>query len=443
MFIFFNDANFNGEADFRRIRISNSANFSKANFDGNAKFWDSNFNRSVKFKGVIFNNYARFMDVNFYDNAHFDNAKFGYSTNFNYVNFYENAHFSNARFNETSFMNAKFKKDAKFRNTIFYGNADFNKAEFSDSSFMNATFYKNVDFMLGKFNEYADFSNANFYGNADFSYRIFINYSEFRGVNFHSDANFRDATFYDSANFGSVNFSGDALFSHSRFDKNLYFGTSKFAKHVYFDNIEFNKMTVRWDSLKDALVYDELFYVQLIKNFNDNGQFEEADDANYQYRRQRQKEEFSLISWFSLSFWFSFVSWAEDAFMWIICGYGLKPSHPLFVGVMIVLFFSCTSYKTQNNLFWDVDERKSDKLNRMISSFSGFTQKIIKITPIRLKNFIPSWCSFYVSFVTFTTLGTIRAKNGRDRLAVMIEGLLGWLILTLFIVTLANVMIRP
>jgi len=129
--------------------------------------------------------------------------------------------------------------------------------------------------------------------------------------------------------------------------------------------------------------------------------------------------------------------------MLITCGYGLKPSQPLYFGAIIILFFSCFFYKTQNNLFWDVDERKSDKLNRMILSFSGFTQKINKITPTRLKNFIPSWCSFYVSFVTFTTLGTIRAKNGRDRLAVMIEGLLGWLILTLFIVTLANVMIKP
>lgn len=285
--------------------------------------------------------------------------------------------------------------------------------------------------MIGKFDEDADFRSADFYGNADFSNTIFTDYSNFQEANFYSNANFRDATFYDDANFGSVNFSGDTIFSHSRFEKKLYFGTSKFEKHVYFDNIEFDKITVCWDSLKDALVYDGLFYVQLIKNFRDNEFFEEADDANYQYRRQRQAREEKSISW------------VFDVLIGSFCGYGLKPLQTILWSGLIILIFSCLFYKKQNKFFWNENERESDNFKSLMSSFSGFIQKIDGITPVLLKKIIPSWCSIYVSCVTFTTLGTMRPKNGKDRLALMIEGLLGWLFLTLFVITLTNVTIKP
>jgi hypothetical protein len=69
-----------------------------------------------------------------------------------------------------------------------------------------------------------------------------------------------------------------------------------------------------------------------------------------------------------------------------------------------------------------------------------------KITPDNFKRklmkYKPNWCSFYISFSIFIMLGASKPKLGKDRLAYIVEGLLGWLILGLFIVTLANKMIR-
>ncbi|MCD4846473.1 MAG: hypothetical protein K8R25_18520, partial [Methanosarcinales archaeon] len=175
-------------------------------------------------------------------------------------------------------------------------------------------------------------------------------------------------------------------------------------------------------------------------NFRNNEQFEDADHAYYKYRRQSQKQEFFSISWI------------KDVFMWILCGYGVRPFNALFVGGFIILFFSCTSYKNENILFWDEDERKSDGYNGIIQNinkiksnffYKEFLQIINKIVPLRLKIFTPSFCSIYISYVTFINLSTIKPKKGRDRFAFMVEGLLGWLILAMFIITLVNVMIRP
>ena len=59
-------------------------------------------------------------------------------------------------------------------------------------------------------------------------------------------------------------------------------------------------------------------------------------------------------------------------------------------------------------------------------------------------NQVSFWYAFYFSLVTFTTVGYGDwYPEDMYRKFVMSEGVLGWLLLALFIVTLANVMIRP
>ena len=154
------------------------------------------------------------------------------------------------------------------------------------------------------------------------------------------------------------------------------------------------------------LAYNGPAYIELIKNFRGMEQFEDADAVYYQYRRLSQKNK----KW-------SF-SKLMDVVAGVSCGYGVKPGYPLICGFILIVLFALV-YKLGNGI-------KRLKLKENGDSRVSF------------------WDAFYFSLVTFTTVGYGDwYPEDRYRKFVMIEGVLGWLLLALFIVTLANVMIRP
>ena len=136
-------------------------------------------------------------------------------------------------------------------------------------------------------------------------------------------------------------------------------------------------------------------------------QFKDADDAYHQYRRLSQADK----KW-------SF-SKLGDIFMWLSCGYGVKPQYTIIMAVVIILIFTI--------IYWF-----GNGIRRLKENDEGGKEDV-------------SFCdAFYFSVVTFTTVGYGDwYPKDRYRKFVMIEGLVGWLILALFLVTLANVMIRP
>lgn len=256
-------------------------------------------------------------------------------------------------------------------------------------------------------------------------------------------------------------------------------------------------MSVDWTSLKDALVFDGPTYIKLIKNFREMEQFGDADDAYYQYRRLSQADK----EW-------SF-SKLGDIFMWLTCGYGVKPQYTIILAVMMILIFTIIywlgngirrlkeSGEGEYLFSWDdVPGKDNERLIRYLGNNFSIDQaenieirksddrKTIYIhnddesTKIMIdekeekatlktsdhetlhlkvkkedgelniyeedKEDVSFFDAFYFSVVTFTTVGYGDwYPKDRYRKFVMIEGLLGWLILALFLVTLANVLIRP
>ena len=198
-------------------------------------------------------------------------------------------------------------------------------------------------------------------------------------------------------------------------------------------------------------------------------QFVDADDAYYQYRRLSQADK----KW-------SF-SKLGDIFMWLSCGYGVRPWYAA-VWAIAIIFMCALVYWLRNGIRQSKESYEDDEQD---TSFCGafyfimvavttagfmylfrdcgvklyytiilavamiFIYILIYIWQYRLENNIDKkdahFCdAFYFSVVTFTTIGygDWYPKNYYRILAV-IEGLLGWLTLALFLVTLANVMIRP
>ena len=196
-----------------------------------------------------------------------------------------------AQFNgDAYFGDVQFSGDANFQYTHFSGNTFFTQSQFiGNAYFFGSQFIsKDVDwvfprgianFDLTQFNNYTDFSGAQFSGDADF-----------KGANFAKDLKLNYAGFYN-LNLLNVSFKPSALVSLSD------------GEFMRYDS---SRILVRWDSIKNHLVYNELAYLYLIRNFKSLGFFDDADDCYYEYRWNKM---FSQTSFFgSLG---DIISWAS------------------------------------------------------------------------------------------------------------------------------------
>jgi len=403
----FDNANFN-ITSFKNVIFDGSTYFSNAGFNGDVKFWHVNFNGFIDFNDVNFNNNnTSFLGVTFSGDTNFRNAEFN-KTTFTEAIFNSNTDFINANFNSnTDFTDVNFNKNAKFNNVVFIGEADFNDSTFNDyADFYNVTFDSNVKmngckFSVSKLGDGANFMDADFNGDADF-----------RRAKFDDGANFMDADFNGDADFGRAKF-GDVDFSRTDFNKNVDF-------HI----IDFQKMVVTWSSLEDGLTCDGLVYIKLIKNFRDGELFDDADKAYYQYRKQSRRDENGF-------------SWLLSIIMELTCGYGVKPLNAVGSGLFLAIILFPIIYMRLGMSFFSALECSC------VTFITGYNHEIVKNNkftnsyrlPKRIVERLPyDFINKKLSWLTHVRL---------VKFALIFEGLLGWLILALFLVTLANVMIRP
>lgn len=332
----------------------------------------------------------------FENDVNFQNAWFRNPINFRGTNFSREANFRGAIFDYyVLFNDARFDGDACFDRVTFGGSADFTNANFdADIGFQNALFKRD-----------ADFYNATFDGVTDFTFATFSDYTCFNYANFGSAAEFKSANFIERASFMCATFSDDAEFTSAEFDE-VDFSNTTFSQFFLLHDADFKRIKVSWSSLKDLYSFDGPTYIKLIKNFREMEQFEDADDSYYQHRQVSQANK-------CLSF-----SKLGDVFMWVTCGYGVKPHHTIWLGVVIILVFSF--------IYW-----RGDGIRRLKETDGDGSQ-------------VSFGDALYFSMITCTTVGYGDwYPVDRYRKFVMVEGLVGWLTLALFLVTLANVMIRP
>ena len=404
-------------------------------FENDVNFSNTLIKKSLNFQGTSFLGLADYIGADFSSDVDFESASFSYIAYFRYANFSGDADFSRANFNGRfyDFQFARFNKGVNFIDASFGGFFDtdihFNDAVFYDiTNFYNATFYGDIYFKRTEFFGQTSFGSVNFNGHAYFwetsfsgiTYFWLANFydvPEFRDVRFNDETFFKYTNFTDGVDFERTVFSDDVDFSHANFGSYASFENTKFNKVIFyntnftnisFNNADFEKIRVHWSDLKNSLIFNGAIYIQLIKNFREMEQFKDADDATYQYRRLSQaNKEWSF-------------SKLGDVFMWLSCGYGVKPWRTAAWAVAIVLIF--TPFYFWRGGIKRLKEKNEDE-----------------------KQDVSLCDAFYFSMTTFTTLGygDLYPADRYRMVAVMIEGLVGWLILALFLVTLANVMIRP
>ncbi len=406
----FSNTFFKKSISFEGTCFSGESDFSCSYFADNSSFQDVDFIGDTWFQSANFSGDANFWNASFKDSACFLNSSFRGYVDFGKVNFYGAVLMSDIDFgSNVNFQDAIFSNEVGFQNSCFKGTVNFVDVDFVDeSSFFNTHFSRLTDFTRANFNKDVEFDDAKFQTLTYFLYSDFKDSVSFINSVFLGDTYFFNSVFSRDADFEKTNFSGDVFFYDANFAGKADFDDVHFGSNVYFNGTDFNNMEVKWSSLRDSLIFDELVYLRLVQNFRNQGQFEDADTAYYEYRKECQKRD----SWLSLSKW-------GDIFMWLACGYGVKPFRAFGLGGGIVLLFSL--------LYW-----RGNGISQPKERYENTNQKT---------SFSDA---FYFSMVTFATIGYGDwYPKDKFRKWVMIEGFLGWLTLGLFLVTLTNVMIRP
>jgi len=324
----------------------------------------------------------------------------------------------------------------KITNSKILGNVKFGNAVFQKLINFKGTDFSNANFTNDKFEAGAGFKDVEFGSDAYFRKVTFKGDSDFEGAHFGGDAHFGEAQFEGSAKYNWATFSGDAHFPKAQFHKTLD-----------LNKIKFNKLYISWDAIKDKLRYydsnitdvhnndriDGTAYLALIKNFKAIEQFDDADDCYYQYRKasQAKKKWFDKkrFNWSKLLDWIGFAS----------CGYGVKVWRPIVCAFGSVLGFTLL-YKLLPQSRGGIAESGPSTVtmeavnnSTLLFTFSSGDGAVS-----------PSWGEcLYFSFTALTG-GTPDGLHPVRlcKYAVMVEGVLGYLFLALFVVVLARKIIR-
>ena len=320
-------------------------------------------------------------------------------------------------------------KPVEYENVIIYGDLDLHRLDlpFNKAKEKIVKSIIKIEYSVIKGDVF--FDHASFSGLVDFDGTSFTQAAIFSGSHFHEDAGFSDAQFQREANFTRSHFAVDANFSRAKFN-DADFGRAMFDKFFYLTNAKvytlnlsdavfpegssihlkdfnFSRIVVRWNIIKDHIPFNGSVYLTLTRNFRNLEQYEDQDNCYYQYRKEKQ----------ALSH--KFVPKLFDYLAWVSCGYGVRPSHTILLSLAIILLFA--------GIFWTGGALQPDSTN---------VHSLTKVS-------ISQSDAFYFSSMEFLGKTPLNFSiiEGYEVLTV-IETLLGWLLMALFLVTLSRVMLR-
>jgi uncharacterized protein YjbI with pentapeptide repeats len=313
--------------------------------------------------------------------------------------FLDNVSFSNVKFNHSiNFSSTNITGDADFNYAIFNGNAYFVAAIFNSyTDFSYANFNSGANFPNAKFKDYVVFSYVNITGDADFSNANFNGVADLCSVNYNGKADFSFVNFNDVADFANVNFNGCANFCDANFNGDT----------SYFSNVSFNGDVYLWQpETSDNIIFDGKTCKFFIDYYNNEAQYEDADNVYYNYRKyvHDQKALNDLSKW-------------TNILSWITCGYGVRLSHTICCVGFIIGFFAVFIYWPFSGAYLESKTKKWSIL-ALLEALLFSTRE-------------------------FTSLGSGEPPKGIFcRAVVTLEGLFGWIMLGIFMSTLTHVVMR-
>ncbi len=404
-------------------------------FDAPVSFQETAFESMLLQSGVQFNGSADFSFAAFEDTVFFDGAIFG---------------------GEAEFCGTRFGRDAYFSGSIFSGTSDFNFTRFAEEYvlFDNVHFLGDAHFEDAEFGRWTNFYGSRFYQEADFLLATFPGRSFFANVTFEGDANFASVEFSSFAEFEDSRFEGDFFLYGSTISYMKLNGTVfSEGSRVHLNNTEIEGFVIPWRTVEEHLVFRDEVYMGLVENYKRLGWFQDADDCYYHYRKLAQERK--GVGW----------SKAVDYLAWLSCGYGVRPDYTLAWSLSTVLLFGIVfylgggllQYERPDSKLAELGEASEGKEVDLLAGIKGVASSPEGETGVGFDDEIahelvnlPSIpepptlgeAMYFSSLVFIAQAPADYLALGRYKYLVIVEGVLGWLMLALFLVALGNLMIR-
>ncbi len=381
--------------------------------------------------------------------AHLYSEKIFYGVNKNLSIIKSNISIKDSTFeNELDFSTAQFNNTVSFEKTIFNKFADFhwvnfnnsakfwavtfnNSADFGGTIFNNSVFFigayfnKSTDFSMTQFIKYASFYLATFNNSVDFSHLNFQGYAEFFRVNFNNFASFTPVIFSKGADFSQTHFNNSADFNETNFfGSSAYFEGANFSNSVYFYKSKFNGLNnFSGPETPEKVVLDGKNFYTFFKYYTDTGRYGAADIIYYNYRYADLEEGFRRHE---------FVSFLGNFLSWFTCGFGVKPLYTIRFGIAIIFLFSLIYANP-----------KFDKTSNKIIPF-GLSLKnpgIVNGNDQNQKAHLLDLIYYSFGSFTFMSQGDWKPRDHFKKW-VALEGVLGWVVLGIFMAVLTKTIIR-
>lgn len=401
------------KASFNKTLFLAQADLSNTSF-GHVSFTGAVFNLPIIFDGSEFRDNVSFVDSMFQKDASFNEIRFMGDANFNYTSFGYYTHFSGAQFSKNAqFSGVKFQGPLDFSAANITGMANFFESQFSAASFSDSKFLGPARFGLTRFSGLSSFGGSVFAGEASFVLARFSDAVYFSQAHFKDNAILGLIKFEDIASFQNVAFDSQLNLKSAQIST-LLLEKSTFAENskINLNDSDFNRLKAHWEQIKTHVIYDPGVYLALIDNYRGLGWHKDEDDCYYAYRKMEQSGK--QIGW----------SKALDVIAWLSCGYGVRPDYTV-AWVLLTIFIYAI-------IFW-----KGDGIRRSAKPL----RESPEIDPVPERATFKN--ALFFSTMIFLSQGPIDfLPVGRNRYHVIVEGILGWLFLALFLVTLGRIMIR-
>jgi uncharacterized protein YjbI with pentapeptide repeats len=398
----FDHATFLGQADFANTSL------------GNVSFTAASFARPAVFDGVLFRDNVSFEDAVFSRDAFFNEALFMGDANFNYSDFASHSYFAAAQFfGDALFSDVDFLGAMDFSAAEVAGRANFFQSRFGSAGFSDAVFSGPVQFGLADFSGLSSFGEAVFAKEANFNLARFSQAAYFSGAQFHGLALFGLTKFQDIASFQGALFEGDLNFKGASIST-ILLDKAEFGKdsRIILNDTDFARFKAHWNEIEAHVVWEPAAFLALVNNYHGLGWSADEDDCYYQYRSLNQNKK--QWGW----------SKAIDLLAWLSCGYGVRPGYAVAWSLLTILAFALA--------FW-----RGDGIRRSAKPLNEAAEEDKVPERVTLRN------ALFFSTMVFLSQGPIDfLPVGKNRYYVILEGISGWLLLALFLVTLGRVMIR-